>query len=97
MSTKGGINPVWRNDGRELYYWSADGKLTAVPVRTTTSFELGVPTPLFEVRAVAWPSGGVGWPYDVARDGRFLVNTVIDQSSPPLNVVLNWLTDVGKD
>ena len=28
--------------------------------------------------------------YDVARDGRFLVNLQVERTSPPATVVLNW-------
>ncbi len=38
--------------------------------------------------------GGVantqGRQYDVARDGRFLINTVIDDASTPITLILNW-------
>jgi hypothetical protein len=30
VSSGGGVHPVWRGDGRELYYWR-DGALVAVP------------------------------------------------------------------
>ena len=35
ISVAGGMQPEWRRDGTELFYISADGKLTAVPVVTT--------------------------------------------------------------
>ena len=34
ISIGGGMQPEWRRDGKELFYISADGKLTAVPVVT---------------------------------------------------------------
>src|SRR5713226_6400317 len=34
ISTGGGNRPVWRRDGRELFYIAADGKLMAVEVKT---------------------------------------------------------------
>jgi Tol biopolymer transport system component len=98
VSVNGGKEPVWGRDGRELYYLSDSGNrtLTAVPVSTSPSFEPGVPAPLFESRAVRVPAGGPGATYDVAGDGRFLINTLVERSSAPLSVVLNWLTDVRK-
>jgi Tol biopolymer transport system component len=92
VSVNGAENPVWRRDGRELYYVSADSKLMAVPVAVDPTFDPGASTPLFELRVV---SGTYGWNYDVAPDGRFLVNTITDTSSPPITVVTNWLTEVG--
>ena len=34
ISLAGGMQPEWQHDGKELFYISADGKLTAVPVVT---------------------------------------------------------------
>ena len=34
VSTKGGAQPRWRADGKELFYIALDGTLMAVPVRT---------------------------------------------------------------
>src|SRR5207237_884160 len=34
LSRSGGIHPVWRGDGKELYYWRED-RLIAVPVSET--------------------------------------------------------------
>jgi len=28
--------------------------------------------------------------YDVTRDGRFLINTVLDDAASPMTVILNW-------
>src|SRR5262249_716558 len=51
VSTGGGGGPRWRQDGRELFYYAADGKLMAAPVRNGDSFEVGTAVPLFEFRA----------------------------------------------
>jgi len=66
--------------------------MMAVPVRSTaTTFEPGVPIPLFETHATGYS------PYDVAPDGRFLINTVRDNAdASPINVVLNWTTGLKK-
>jgi hypothetical protein len=93
----GGNNPVWRRDGRELYYQSAEQRLVAVSVSAGATFDPGVPTPLFDLRVPAEVGRHYGRHYDVAPDGRFVVNTVLERLSPPLMVVVNWLTDVGKD
>src|SRR5262249_31302262 len=47
ISTRGGFQPTWRADGRELYYIAADGQLMAVPITTAAGFAAGVPAPLF--------------------------------------------------
>ena len=89
VSTRGGGFPVWRRDGRELFYRAFDGYIMAVPVGAGPDFEPGVPVPLFKPGA-AIGGVGVGTFYDVAPDGRFLVNIFVERTSPPATVVLNW-------
>jgi Tol biopolymer transport system component len=87
VSTVGGRGPMWRRDGKELFYLSADNKMMAVSVRLGPTFQAGSPTALFSVRP---PPGRLG--YDVSADGqRFLVNTATgDESSPPLTLIADW-------
>jgi len=33
---------------------------------------------------------GQGRQYDVARDGRFLINTVLDAGAAPITLLQNW-------
>jgi Tol biopolymer transport system component len=69
VSTAGGINPVWRRDGRELYYWERD-QLVAASLAPGASGEPPVVrarTPLF--RAVI-----LGSNFDASPDGtRFAI------------------------
>lgn len=93
ISTAGGDKPRWRRDGRELYYLAPDGKLMAVPVTLGSTFDVGIATPLFDIRVV-----GFG-PYDVAADGRFLMLTPVDdapRTSSPITLVLNWQAGLGR-
>ncbi len=39
----------WRQDGKEMYYFAADGGVMAVPVSTAPTFEFGKPTMLFRL------------------------------------------------
>ena len=89
VSTNGGAFPVWRRDGRELFYYAADGTLMAVPVAPGTDFAPGAPIPLFKPRAHLGALG-LGTFYDVAPDGRFLINIFVERTSPPATIVLNW-------
>ncbi len=92
-STGGGIFPKWRPDGKELYYIAPDGKLMAVSITVNgQTLEPGPPVALFATRIVG---GGTdnnqGRQYDVSRDGRFLINTVLDDAAPsPITLLLNW-------
>jgi Tol biopolymer transport system component len=88
VSTEGGRDPFWRGDGREMYYRAADLSLMAVPVTTTTTFEMGTPKALFKARfPTQLPARSL---YRPARDGqRFLVLSAA-ATIPPAIVVLNW-------
>ncbi len=91
ISTNGGEWPVWSRDGRELYFIGADRKLMAVEVKgTAKSLQAGVPKPLFEVPVSAQ--------FDVAKDGRFLMQAPTGQSAanPPLTVITNWQAGLKK-
>ena len=97
VSSKGGIGPHWRRDGKELFYYAPDGKLMAVEVRSGPLFEVGLPRALFEFRS---GNGTVNaTPYTVTADGqRFLINTLVDESGgAPLTVVVNWTEGLKKN
>jgi Tol biopolymer transport system component len=56
VSDQGGRGPLrWRRDGRELYYWAADGGVMAVEVTTTPAFTTGPPRLLFGTPMTASP------------------------------------------
>jgi len=94
VSTTGGVTPRWARNGKELYYIAPDGMLMAVPVHPTpTSPGLGTPQALFLTRAVFGGASivGITWQYDVAEDGRFLINaTTVDGRTAPITVIQNW-------
>jgi hypothetical protein len=71
ISSGGGVHPVWRGDGRELYYWRDDA-LVAVQLGAAGGSEppaRGVQTVLF--RAPYQVS--VNTMYDVSPDGKQFV------------------------
>ncbi len=86
ISTGGGDFPLWRRDGRELFYLAGD-TLMAVPVKTGATFEPGVARPLFS--RVARSSG---MPYDATGDGqRFLVYVPpAGEGEDMIRLVQNW-------
>jgi Tol biopolymer transport system component/tRNA A-37 threonylcarbamoyl transferase component Bud32 len=88
ISSSGGTMPVWRRDGKEIFYLGADRKLMAVPVRTGDVFEPGTPVALFDARLKDDPDRH----FDVSADGqRFLLTTPIgDETAPPITLVQNW-------
>jgi hypothetical protein len=72
VSQAGGVDPVWRGDGRELYYWRGDA-LIAVPIDGS---RIGRP-PVLGPERVLFHSGyehSVNSMYDVSPDGtRFAI------------------------
>ena len=87
ISSGGGAFPIWRNDGREMFYFALDGTLMSVDVKTDGTFESGTPKQLFKTSVQ--PTSGM--PYAVNADGtRFLLSAPAEQTSTPLIVVLNW-------
>jgi hypothetical protein len=92
VSSEGGNEPVWRRDGKELFYIAADSHLMTVPVKLVPTFDAGEPKSLFLVRRREPVATIDMFSYDVSADGqRFLVNTDAGESStPPLTAILNW-------
>ena len=98
VSSGGGQEPRWRQDGKELFYLSPDGKMMAVPLATRASFEAGSPVALFQTHRRQALSSQDFFTYDVSGDGqRFLVATQMDEGTPaPLSVLLNWAAEVER-
>ena len=74
------------------------GGMMAAPITVTGStLEPGAPVVLFPTRIVG---GGVeafqGRQYDVAPDGRFLINTVLDEAPAPITLLMNWHPETKK-
>ena len=91
VSTAGGVFPVWRHDGRELYYINPAGAMVAAPIAVTgATLVPGAPAVLFPTHIFG---AGVdtqrGPQYDVAPDGRFLINTVLETNTS-ITLLMNW-------
>jgi hypothetical protein len=92
VSLKGGLQPQWRADGRELFYLTPEAELMAVPIEYggDGSLRPGVPTRLFRTGLGAI-QGAVMHSYAVARDGqRFLFDVVVEHLAAPISLILNW-------
>jgi hypothetical protein len=91
ISTEGGDWPVWRRDGKELFFRQGT-KIMAVPIRlTNTSVESGKPQALFEVPGDTR--------FQVSRDGRrFLIAMPVEgaAATAPLTVDTDWRAGVAK-
>jgi Tol biopolymer transport system component len=95
VSRDGGGRPLWRADGKELFYVRTDGAMMAVPIDTTGQFDAGEPQTLFFFTA-GQPINSR--PYAVTKDGqRFLAPDSPQQSGVmPLTVVLDWTAAIHK-
>jgi Tol biopolymer transport system component len=98
VSTAGGQEPRWRQDGKELFYLSAEGKMMAVAVTTGASFEGSSPVALFQTHRRQPVSSLDVFSYDVSGDGqRFLIATKVDEANAaPLSILLNWASEMEK-
>jgi serine/threonine-protein kinase len=93
ISVGGGMEPLWRRDGTELFFRNARGDMFAVPVTTGRRFEHGTPKVLFSSPGLAVQEYYRS--YDVQPDGkRFLMLTSGGVDAPDLNVIFNWRTEL---
>jgi eukaryotic-like serine/threonine-protein kinase len=91
VSSGGGEQPRWRADEKELFYFSTEAKIMALPVRTTGGFDPGVPVELFQTSPKETVATSEQFIYDVEPSGqKFLVNTQEQNVSQPMTVVLHW-------
>ena len=93
ISTSGGTYPVWRKDGRELYFVTPDSTLMAADIRTDHGIEVSFPKPLFKLNITINTDQ-----YDASPDGsRFLVSDLLtDDPRREVTVVLNWPSELKK-
>jgi len=96
ISAKGGIKPLWRRDGKEIFYLSPEGRLMATEVRISgEAVEVGSTHSLL---------GGIplgnGYAYDISTDGQRILAAVAvakdQKSSEPITLVQNWAARLKK-
>jgi Tol biopolymer transport system component len=93
ISTAGGIHPSWSPDGQALYYLDSAGNMLAASfIATGDTVAVGTPDLLFATHIVGGGADiGAGRQYDIASDGRFLINTVGGEgASDPITLIMNW-------
>jgi Tol biopolymer transport system component len=101
ITRDGGTEPIWKHDGRELYYLAPDGKIMAVPIKSGATFEAQQPAPLFQ-SSLRQQQPPFQRRYAVSSDGqRFLMATNASQSGAtgndiPITAVLNWTSILKK-
>ncbi|HVN92166.1 MAG TPA: protein kinase [Terracidiphilus sp.] len=97
ISASGGTDPMWRRDGKELFFLTPDQKLMAVDVNTGAgTFQAGIPKELFQTQTIPpWYWRNI---YAPSADGqRFLMLTPASEAKPePITVVVNWPATMSK-
>jgi hypothetical protein len=93
VSDSGGRQPLWRADGKELFFVADDRRFYSVDVMEKgDEFDWSTPRFLFEMRANVFNSRNS---YTPSRDGkRFLINTLVGGDDAPISVVQNWPASV---
>ena len=88
LSAEGGTQPVWRRDGKELFFVSPEGRLMAAQVTWRGgAIEIGRIDGLFDGVLTAR-----GYQWDVSADGQKFIRWEQTDStrSSPLTLVQNW-------
>jgi Tol biopolymer transport system component len=89
ISVGGGLQPVWRVDGKELFYLSPNNVLMAVALKPGAAFTYDRPVPLFDthLRTLRGPRNE----YSTLDGNRFLFRVRAQAAAaPPLHVIVNW-------
>lgn len=90
VTSEGGTRPRWRRDGRELYFISRSGLLSAVEVRPGQVPSLGAPMPIFSM--------GQSIDYEVIDGHRFIVTMPAQESArAPIMAVLHWSAELRRE
>ncbi len=96
ISAGGGIQPRWNPNGKELHYLAPDGYMMSVPLTISgDSLEPGAALALFQPQIFGVDNVDNGLQYDIAPDGRFLINTVSGDTSP-ISMIANWAPPARK-
>jgi Tol biopolymer transport system component len=95
-SARGGVEPHWRADGRELFYLTLDGFIASVDITVEGSaLRTGQSKTLFRANTPEFLGTSN---FDVTRDGQtFVVNTLIAYPPvPPVRVMVNWTSALDR-
>jgi Tol biopolymer transport system component len=92
VSVGGGSFVRWGSDQKELFYIAPDNRMMAVGIRLASdrlSVQSDPPVALFATHlGGAWQAPPLR--EYVYRDGRFLMNTALEEPVSPISVILNW-------
>jgi eukaryotic-like serine/threonine-protein kinase len=87
ISGIGGAQPRWSRDGRNIFYVAPNRTLMSVAFDPKTG-TAGQARVVFQTRIVG--PNLISVQYDVAPDGRFLINSFPSGNSSPLTMITGW-------
>ena len=91
VTPDGGAQPIWRADGKELFYVAPDNTIMAVDVREGAhTVEFGTPQPLFRAPIIVLPARQPNWTWDVSPDGQRFLLILAKADDAPVTLVTNW-------
>ncbi len=89
ISAGGGMEPLWRRDGGELFYRNTRGELYATAIGSGPLFDHRTPALLFSLPEMALQQYYRS--YDIHPDGkRFMMLKTGGAAATSLNVIFNW-------
>ncbi len=86
ISTAGGTQPCWSRDGKELLFLSTDTKIMSAAISSDSGFNAATPVSRFSVSLRPDTLAQ----FDVSRDGRILVNSIVPRTDTPTTLITNW-------
>lgn len=99
VSNRGGTQPLWSRDGRELFFVQASGTIAAVRIEPGAGWNATEPMSLPVGGRIGNPIGGTARSYDEGTDGRFLVLQAPETPQAldfGLVVVTNWFEELNR-
>jgi len=94
ISTAGGSQPRWRRDGKALYYMGIDRTVMEASITLRGDvIDVGTVQPYLKTSAITLRFGGA---YDVAPDGRILVNSTMGDDTRTITMIANWQAELPK-
>ena len=86
IASYGSSQPRWSRNGHQLFYITSDKKLMVVDFDSATA-KVSASRLVSQTRIIA--TAFTGFQYDVAPDGRFLLNTLTSDTAP-LTLMTGW-------
>jgi len=97
VSVNGGRCPLWKGDGKEIYYSSPNFDLMEVPISYAGGVEIGTPTKLFTQRFFIQGTNTLN-SYAVTNDGQkfYFLSPTEEGVAAEFIVVQNWPEELKK-